>query len=55
MLDGVHLIDKEASREYLLGMTQHAIGGFGKLPGEPPGLCGLNFPIPFQGILRSEA
>ena len=31
------MIDREADRRYLLGKTQHRIGGFGKFPGVPPG------------------
>lgn len=30
-------MDQEALCEYLLSKTQHKIGGFGKLPGDPPG------------------
>ena len=37
MLSKFHLLDVNASRRFLLDKTQHIIGGFGKLPGEPPG------------------
>lgn len=37
ILNRHHLIDKEGLRQYLLGKTQHAIGGFAKAPNEPPG------------------
>ncbi|MCJ1307919.1 hypothetical protein MMC25_001567 [Agyrium rufum] len=30
------LIDSHANRNFLLEKTQHVIGGFGKLPGDPP-------------------
>lgn len=36
MLNQVHLMDFNANRRYLLEKTQHIIGGFGKLPGDPP-------------------
>jgi geranylgeranyl transferase type-1 subunit beta len=32
------LINTEASRRFLLEKTQHQIGGFGKCPGNPPGI-----------------
>ncbi|KAL8655695.1 MAG: hypothetical protein Q9210_000717 [Variospora velana] len=48
MLSSIHLIDQDALSRYLLSKTQHQIGGFGKLPGDPPdimhsclGLAGL--------------
>ncbi|KAI4171313.1 MAG: hypothetical protein LQ343_004390 [Gyalolechia ehrenbergii] len=48
ILNKLHLIDQDALRQYLFTMTQHQIGGFGKLPGDPPdimhsclGLAGL--------------
>ncbi|KAF2098546.1 terpenoid cyclases/Protein prenyltransferase [Rhizodiscina lignyota] len=31
-----HLTDTEACRRYLLDKTQHMVGGFGKVPGDPP-------------------
>jgi geranylgeranyl transferase type-1 subunit beta len=34
----LHLIDTTPTRRYLLGKTQHFIGGFGKLPGDLPDL-----------------
>lgn len=37
MVDRLALVDAEANRRYLLGRTQHMIGGFGKVVGEPPG------------------
>ena len=37
MLNKVHLLDFNANRRYLLDKTQHTVGGFGKLPGDPPG------------------
>ncbi|KAI4133468.1 MAG: hypothetical protein LQ338_000204 [Usnochroma carphineum] len=37
ILNSLHLIDQDALRRYLLTKTQHQIGGFGKLPGDPPG------------------
>lgn len=36
MLGHLDLIDTEGCREYLLRRTQHMIGGFGKIPGDPP-------------------
>lgn len=36
MLDSLHLIDPAPVRRYLLSRTQHLVGGFGKLPGDPP-------------------
>ncbi|KAK2748262.1 hypothetical protein FQN57_000920 [Myotisia sp. PD_48] len=38
MLGQRGLVDAQANRRYLLGQTQHSIGGFGKLPGELPDL-----------------
>lgn len=37
ILKKIHLIDFNANRRYLLEKTQHIIGGFGKMPGDPPG------------------
>ncbi|KAL8963263.1 MAG: hypothetical protein Q9193_000449 [Seirophora villosa] len=37
MLGSLDLIDQDALSRYLLSETQHQIGGFGKLPGDPPG------------------
>ena len=37
VLDKTYLLDSNANRSYLLNKTQHIIGGFGKLPGDPPG------------------
>lgn len=39
----VHLIDSTASRNYLLSKAQHMVGGFGKYPGDPPGINPLSF------------
>ncbi|KAL9620812.1 MAG: hypothetical protein Q9160_004712 [Pyrenula sp. 1 TL-2023] len=36
MLNRRDVIDKEGLRQYLLGKTQHIIGGFAKAPGEVP-------------------
>lgn len=44
-LQKVHLISFNANRRYLLEKTQHVIGGFGKLPGLPPGLSLLSPPL----------
>lgn len=38
MLNREHFQDFNAIRHYLLDKTQHTIGGFGKLPGDVPGL-----------------
>ncbi|KAH0565710.1 hypothetical protein GP486_000902 [Trichoglossum hirsutum] len=39
ILDRVNLIDTSANRRFLLECTQHSVlGGFGKLPGDIPGL-----------------
>ena len=37
MLNREHFQDFNAVRHYLLDKTQHMIGGFGKLPDDPPG------------------
>ena len=37
MLQKIHLLSFSAIRRYLLEKTQHIVGGFGKLPGDPPG------------------
>jgi len=34
--DNTSLLDIEAIRKFLFNQTQHAIGGFGKVPGNPP-------------------
>ncbi|MCJ1405034.1 hypothetical protein MMC11_008260 [Xylographa trunciseda] len=36
MLKKTHLLSFNAIRRYLLEKTQHVVGGFGKLPGDPP-------------------
>ncbi|KAI9695761.1 MAG: hypothetical protein M1820_008433 [Bogoriella megaspora] len=36
ILNKQQLVDIKASRKYLLDKTQHMIGGFGKMPGDPP-------------------
>jgi geranylgeranyl transferase type-1 subunit beta len=36
VLDHFHIIDQTAMRRYLLDKTQHIVGGFGKIPGDPP-------------------
>ncbi|KAI9757115.1 MAG: hypothetical protein M4579_003593 [Chaenotheca gracillima] len=36
MLHRENLVSEERNRRFLLEKTQHAIGGFGKLPGDPP-------------------
>ena len=36
MLGQLNLIDTKGCREYLLRRTQHIIGGFGKVSGDPP-------------------
>jgi geranylgeranyl transferase type-1 subunit beta len=33
-----NLISLEAIRRFLFEQTQHSIGGFGKVPGDPPGI-----------------
>lgn len=42
ILKKIHLIDFNANRRYLLEKTQHLIGGFGKTPGDPPGIHPLS-------------
>lgn len=37
MMDRLPLVDADRDRRYLLEKTQHAVGGFGKAVGEPPG------------------
>ena len=37
MLHLADLVDKARMRSYLLGKTQHIVGGFAKGVGEPPG------------------
>ncbi|MCJ1474673.1 hypothetical protein MMC13_003333 [Lambiella insularis] len=36
ILKKVHLLSYHSIRKYLLEKTQHMIGGFGKMPGDPP-------------------
>ncbi|KAL1631910.1 geranylgeranyl transferase type-1 subunit beta [Neofusicoccum ribis] len=36
MLGKIHLTSRSATRRYLLDKTQHLVGGFGKMPGDPP-------------------
>ncbi|OJD32468.1 geranylgeranyl transferase type i beta subunit [Diplodia corticola] len=36
MLGKVHLVSQPTARRYLLEKTQHLVGGFGKVPGDPP-------------------
>ncbi|KAK5796757.1 hypothetical protein VI817_006041 [Penicillium citrinum] len=37
MLDRSSVVDSDRNRRYLLEKTQHLVGGFGKVPGDPPG------------------
>jgi len=39
--DKTKLLNTNGSRRFLLEQTQHRIGGFGKAPGNPPGLSNL--------------
>ncbi|KAK7727663.1 geranylgeranyl transferase type-1 subunit beta [Botryosphaeria dothidea] len=36
MLGRIHLTSRSTARRYLLEKTQHLVGGFGKMPGDPP-------------------
>lgn len=38
MLNSLHILDQGALGRYLIEKTQHRIGGFGKLPGDVPGM-----------------
>lgn len=38
VLNKPQLVDSSSNRRYLLEKTQHIVGGFGKLPGDPPDL-----------------
>lgn len=38
ILNSLHLLDQDALARYLIEKTQHRIGGFGKLPGDVPGM-----------------
>ncbi|KKK12169.1 putative geranylgeranyl transferase beta subunit [Aspergillus rambellii] len=52
MLGRLSLVDAVANRRYLLGRTQHLVGGFGKGVGEPPDLLHSYFgmvSLAFQG------
>ncbi|PYI09015.1 geranylgeranyl transferase beta subunit [Aspergillus sclerotiicarbonarius CBS 121057] len=52
MMDRLDLVDTARNRQYLLGKTQHIIGGFGKGVGEPPDLLHSYFgmvALAFQG------
>lgn len=42
-LNKIHLMDFNANRRYLLEKTQHMIGGFGKMAGDPPGKPAISF------------
>ncbi|KAF2757067.1 geranylgeranyl transferase type I beta subunit [Pseudovirgaria hyperparasitica] len=44
------LIDKSAARRYLLDKTQHIIGGFGKLAGDPPDIFHSYMGLAFLAI-----
>ncbi|KAL8953650.1 MAG: hypothetical protein Q9222_000487 [Ikaeria aurantiellina] len=57
LLQSLDLLNLTALRTYLLEKTQHRIGGFGKLPGEPPGEClalSLDLYVCPSGIKFSE-
>ncbi|KAL8695483.1 MAG: hypothetical protein Q9218_000061 [Villophora microphyllina] len=43
MLNSLNLLDQNALRRYLIEKTQHRIGGFGKLPGDLPGMAADRF------------
>lgn len=52
MLDRSSVVDSDRNRRYLLGKTQHLVGGFGKVPGDPPDLlhsCFGLISLAFQG------
>lgn len=53
MLGSLDLIDQDALSRYLLSETQHQIGGFGKLPGDPPGRS-LSSSIPYAKTNRTR-
>lgn len=46
MLHRQHLQNFNAAERYLLGKTQHRIGGFSKMPGDPPGESALSSTLP---------
>ena len=45
ILEKAHFISFDGVRRYLLEKTQHIVGGFGKLPGDPPGKHSFCFPL----------
>ncbi|KAL4896437.1 terpenoid cyclases/protein prenyltransferase alpha-alpha toroid [Aspergillus ambiguus] len=58
MMDRLQLVDAKRNRRYLLGKTQHIIGGFGKGVGEPPDLLHSYFgmvSLAFQGEAGLES
>lgn len=44
MLNRSSVVDDVRNRRYLLEKTQHLVGGFGKVPGDPPGKAKKRFP-----------
>ncbi|KAI4110214.1 MAG: hypothetical protein L6R37_000107 [Teloschistes peruensis] len=48
ILNSLHLLDQDALARYLIEKTQHRIGGFGKLPGDVPGMSIVPDPPPAQ-------
>ncbi|KAK8202926.1 geranylgeranyl transferase-like protein type i beta subunit [Phyllosticta capitalensis] len=52
MLDKLHLTSEGAMRRYLLDKTQHVVGGFGKLPGDPPDIYHSYLGLASLALLR---
>jgi geranylgeranyl transferase type-1 subunit beta len=48
----MELIDAEALQRFLLGKTQHFIGGFGKCSGDPPDLYHSYFALASLALLE---
>ncbi|KZF24611.1 geranylgeranyl transferase type I beta subunit [Xylona heveae TC161] len=53
ILDGLHVIDREAARNHLLEKTQHLIGGFGKITGDPPDLIHSYLGLAALGVVNT--
>jgi geranylgeranyl transferase type-1 subunit beta len=51
-LGQIELIDRASATEYLVGSTQHFIGGFTKYPGDPPDIYHSYMGLAVLGILE---
>jgi geranylgeranyl transferase type-1 subunit beta len=54
LIGKLHLLDIPKTKQYLLKLTQHSIGGFGKYPGDPPDIYHSYFGLAALALLEHE-